>query len=61
MMLMEELYAEPKLNYETIVDTFLPVDVPNVSTDPPVRPEEYMDDYELMEEYKKICSKTVAL
>lgn len=35
---------------------FLP-DAPKVSTDPPYRPEEYMDDYELQKAYKEICSK----
>lgn len=45
-----------KLNYETYVDVFLP-DAPKVSTDPPYRPEEYMDDYELQKAYKEICSK----
>lgn len=56
---IKEKSVYSNLNYDTIVDTFLPADVPNVSTDPPVRPEEFMDDYELMKEYKKICSKTV--
>lgn len=44
------------LNYETVIDTYLPL-VPKVVTDQPLRPQDFLDVYELKQEYKKICEK----
>ncbi len=45
-------YRRPKLNYEEIVDVFIP-HVPRVPTDAPLNPQEFMDKFELQQEYKK--------
>lgn len=41
------------LNYDTIIDTYLP-SVPKVTTDQPLRPQDFIDVYELKQEYKKV-------
>lgn len=42
-----------KLNYESIIDSFIPSKVPRVPTDQPLCPQEFMDAYELELEYHK--------
>ena len=44
------------LNYETIIDTYLPL-VPKVTMNQPLRPQDFLDVYELKQKYKKICEK----
>ena len=44
------------LNYETIIDTYLPL-VPKVTRNQPLRPQDFLDVYELKQKYKKICEK----
>lgn len=41
------------LNFDTIVDTYLP-NVPRVTTDQPLRPQDFMDEYDLQQELKRI-------
>lgn len=44
------------LNFDTIIDTYLPT-VPRVTTDQPLRPQDFMDEYDLQQELKKISEE----
>jgi len=45
--------SRAKLNYESVVDSFIPSKVPRVPTDQPLCPQEFMDAYKLKLEYQK--------
>ena len=45
--------SRAKLNYESVVDSFIPSKVPRVPTDQPLCPQEFMDAYALKLEFQK--------
>ena len=49
----------PKLNYESFVDSFIPSNVPRIPTDQPLYPDEFLDSYELNRKYLEAYNKKV--
>lgn len=48
-----------KLNYESVVDSFIPSKVPRIPTDQSLYPQEFIDAYELKLEFQKAYEKAV--